>query len=68
MEGYWGVTEPKDRAAAGNPGMADTRDRSVVGSPRSPHSSFFAFPEYLLYSHSVDLLPLLLLLLLRGGM
>lgn len=37
--------------------------KSVAGSPGNPRSSsFFAFPEYLLYSHSVDFLPLLLLL------
>lgn len=27
-----GVTEPKDRDAAGNPGMVDTRDRNVWGA------------------------------------
>ena len=58
-----GWTEPKHRDAAGNPRMADFRDRDVVGSARGPRSSFFAFPEYSLYSHSVDFLPLLLLLL-----
>lgn len=61
LEGYWGITEPQDRNAAGSPGMAGTRDASLVGNPRSPRSSFFAFPEHLLYSHSVDFLLLLLL-------
>lgn len=43
--------------------MAGNSDGSVVGSPRNPCSSFFMFPEYLLYSHSVDFLLLFLLLL-----
>lgn len=31
--------------------------KNVAGSPKSPcSSSFFAFPEYMLYSHSVDFL------------